>query len=125
MTQLGPGGDEKGHIKEVLMAIFAQLFVAVCAGISMSVIVSRYNARCSDALAYIEPISSGVVTSLFAVVAAPYFFYKMHGMVGIAYGFAFVVGMAMSATLLMTVLSFIGALMTGAPAYDAAVFFGG
>jgi hypothetical protein len=81
------------------MLLLVNLLVCAAAGVSMYVIVEKYN-RTADPFAYLEPISSGVITALFAVIAAPYLFYRMKGPIGLVYGFGFVLGMTMSASLL-------------------------
>jgi hypothetical protein len=101
------------------MFIFVQLLVAVCAGISMYFIVERHNARSNDPFRYLEPISSGVLTALLGAVAAPYLFYKMRGPIGIVYGIGFVVGMSMSAGIVMVALSFVSSLIMTPSPFDA------
>lgn len=89
------------------MLILVELAVAIAAGVSMYVIVERYNTRLwhehdgdTVVLRSINSGGAGVLTAFLALVAAPYYFYRMHGPVGVLYGLLFLVAMGVSYALL-------------------------
>ncbi len=87
------------------MLLAIDLVIVLISGFCMYRIVDRYNARLAGSdseLAIARSINPGgaaVLTALFGIVAAPYYFYRMRGLVGVLYGIGWVVALVMASAL--------------------------
>jgi len=94
------------------MALLIQLLVSVSAAFAMYRLVCRHNQAVIAELPYeqamtrsFDPWLAAAGTALFAALVTPFVFYKMHGKVGILYGFAFLFGMIITSTTAQTVVA--------------------